>query len=108
MMGWLLIILAENTLSAADMIARMAAALSRYNRTSADRQAQPAASGERSSVPAGASPRGAWRLILCFRMADGLNTTTRRAEILAATPVLGLRPTRWLFLRTVKEPNEDN
>jgi hypothetical protein len=34
-------------------------------------------------------PPGLWRLIRCFRIADGLNTTTR--EIGTSVPVFGLR-----------------
>src|SRR6516225_9974603 len=44
----------------------------------------------------------------CFRMADGLNTMTRRGEIGTSVPVFGLRPIRWPFFLTMKEPNEDN
>src|SRR4029079_2636566 len=47
-------------------------------------------------------------LMRCLRIADALNTTTRRAEIGTSLPVLGLRPTRWPFLRTTNEPKEDN
>src|SRR5438477_11583859 len=47
-------------------------------------------------------------LIRCLRMAEGLNTITRRGEIGTSLPVLGLRPTRWPFLRTTKEPNEES
>src|SRR6202011_880377 len=49
-----------------------------------------------------------WPLIRCFRMADGLNTITRRGEIGTSVPVLGLRPIRWPFLRTMNEPNDDS
>ncbi len=49
-----------------------------------------------------------WPLILCLRIADGLNTITRRGEIGTSVPVFGLRPMRWPFLRTMKEPNEDS
>src|SRR5215475_11041281 len=51
---------------------------------------------------------GVWPLIRCLRIADGLNTITRRGEIGTSVPVLGLRPTRWPFLRTMNEPNEDS
>src|ERR1044071_1515117 len=52
---------------------------------------------------------GPWLpLIRCFRMADGLNTITRRGEIGTSVPVFGLRPIRWPFLRTMKEPNDDS
>src|SRR5262249_16429575 len=47
-------------------------------------------------------------LMRCLRIADGLNTITRRGEIGTSFPVFGLRPIRWPFLRTTKEPNEDN
>ena len=47
-------------------------------------------------------------LIRCFRMADGLNTITRRGEIGTSVPVFGLRPIRWPFLRTMNEPNDDS
>ena len=36
----------------------------------------------------------AWPLIRCFRIADGLNTITRRGEIGTSVPVFGLRPIR--------------
>src|SRR5262249_20932753 len=49
-----------------------------------------------------------WLLMRCFRIADGLNTITRRGEIGTSLPVLGFRPIRWPFLRTTNEPNEDN
>ena len=44
----------------------------------------------------------------CLRIADGLNTITRRGEIGTSLPVFGLRPTRWPFLRTTNEPNDDS
>jgi hypothetical protein len=47
-------------------------------------------------------------LICCFRIADGLNTTTRRGEIVASVPVFGLRPMRSFFLRTMNDPNDDS
>src|SRR5712672_510329 len=47
-------------------------------------------------------------LMRCLRMADGLNTITRRGEIGTSFPVLGLRPTRCPFLRTTTEPKDDN
>ena len=50
----------------------------------------------------------AWPLIRCFRIADGLNTITRRGEIGTSVPVFGLRPIRWPFLRTMNEPNDDS
>src|SRR5450830_860125 len=50
----------------------------------------------------------AWPLMRCLRIADGLNTITRRGEIGTSLPVLGLRPIRWPFLRTTNEPNEDS
>src|SRR5579863_2001744 len=46
--------------------------------------------------------------ILCFIMAEALKTATRRGKIGTATPVLGFRPMRWPFLRTVNVPNDDN
>src|ERR1700733_6372660 len=62
--------------------------------------------GIQSAVP---SPLLAlWPLIRCFRMADGLNTITRRGEIGTSVPVLGLRPMRWPFLRTMNEPNDES
>src|ERR1700722_14638657 len=59
-------------------------------------------SAEASPFPA------ACPLIRCFRMAEGLNTITRRGEIGTSVPVFGLRPIRWPFLRTMNEPNDDN
>src|SRR5262245_29802488 len=47
-------------------------------------------------------------LMRCFRIADGLNTITRLGEIGTSFPVFGFRPMRWPFLRTTKEPNDDN
>ena len=47
-------------------------------------------------------------LMRCLRIADGLNTMTRRGEIGTSLPVFGLRPIRWPFLRTTNEPNEDS
>jgi hypothetical protein len=41
-------------------------------------------------------------------MADGLNTITRRGEMGTSLPVLGLRPIRWPFLRTTKEPKDES
>src|SRR5712671_1375530 len=38
-----------------------------------------------------ATPPGLWPLTRCFRMADGLNTITRRGEIASSVP--GLRGT---------------
>src|SRR5258707_340363 len=37
-------------------------------------------------------------LMCCLRIADGLNTITRRGEIGTSVPVLGLRPIRCPFL----------
>src|ERR1700730_8214553 len=51
------------------------------------------------------SPSG---LMRCLRIADGLNTITRRGEIGTSLPVFGFRPILWPLLRTTKEPNEDN
>src|SRR5262249_37639575 len=53
-------------------------------------------------------PPPEFALIRCFRIADGLNTITRRGEIGTSFPVFGLRPIRCPFLRTTKEPNDDN
>ena len=47
-------------------------------------------------------------LIRSFNLIEGRNTTTRRAEIGHSSPVLGLRPMRSDFLRTVNVPNEDS
>ena len=47
-------------------------------------------------------------LMRFLRIAEGLNTMTRRGEIGTSLPVLGLRPTRWPFLRTTNEPNDDS
>jgi hypothetical protein len=43
----------------------------------------------------------------CLRIADGLNTTTRRGEI-GTYPSSGLRPIRWPFLRTTNDANEES
>src|SRR5262245_64228856 len=67
--------------------------------------------------PPPCSPRGVENYLLppasallmrCLRIADGLNTITRRGEIGTSLPVLGLRPIRWPFLRSTKEPKEDS
>src|SRR5215471_11132817 len=47
-------------------------------------------------------------LILNLRIADGLNTMTRRGDIGTSLPVLGLRPIRWPFFLTTNEPNEES
>src|ERR1700722_15446262 len=44
----------------------------------------------------------------CLRIADGLNTITRRGEIGTSVAVFGLRPIRWPFVRPTKEANHDN
>jgi len=46
--------------------------------------------------------------ILRFIIAEALKTATRRGTIGTSTPVLGFRPMRWPFLRTVNVPNDDN
>src|SRR5581483_12397229 len=55
-----------------------------------------------------ASSATAMPLMRCLRIADGLNTMTRRGEIGTSLPVFGLRPMRCPFLRTTNEPNDDN
>src|SRR5689334_3658677 len=45
---------------------------------------------------------------LCRRSGEGLNDTTRLAEIGASSPVFGLRPTRAFFRRTTKLPKRAN
>src|SRR5260370_25112004 len=50
----------------------------------------------------------AQELMLCLRIADGLNTITLRGEIGTSLPVLGLRPILWRFLRTTKAPKEES
>src|SRR5215203_5018644 len=47
-------------------------------------------------------------LMRCLRIAEGLNTITRRGEIGTSLPVFGLRPIRWPFLRTTNEPNDES
>jgi len=47
-------------------------------------------------------------LMRCLRIVEGLNTTTRRGEIGTSSPVLGLRPDLWPFLRTTNEPNDES
>src|SRR5215813_2058781 len=47
-------------------------------------------------------------LMRCLRIADGLNTITRRGEIGTSLPVFGLRPILWPFLRTTNEPNDES
>jgi hypothetical protein len=58
--------------------------------------------------PAGVAVPAHLPLMRCFRIADGLNTTMRRGEIVASMPVFGLRPVRCFFLRTINDPNDDN
>src|SRR6476646_4388240 len=55
-------------------------------------------------------PDGSWDFVLirCLRIADGLNTITRRGEIGTSLPVLGFRPIRWPFFLTTNEPNEES
>ena len=48
------------------------------------------------------------RIYCCLRMADGLNTRTRRGRIVAGSRVFGLRPRRSPFWRTTNEPKELN
>ena len=45
---------------------------------------------------------------LSLRTTDGLNETTRRAEISAGSPVFRLRPRRSLFWRTVNTPSPES
>jgi hypothetical protein len=47
-------------------------------------------------------------LMHCLRIADGLNTITRRGEIGTSLAVLKLRPILWPFLRTTNEPNDES
>src|SRR5204863_9390398 len=47
-------------------------------------------------------------LMRCLRIAEGLNTITRRGEIGTSVPVLGLRPILCPLLRTTNDPKEDN
>src|SRR4030095_4515829 len=54
------------------------------------------------------APPSELALMRCLRMADGLNTITRRGEMGTSLPVLGLRPIRCPFLRTTNDPKEDN
>jgi hypothetical protein len=44
------------------------------------------------------TPPRLWPLIRCFRIADGVNTITRREEFATSEPVFGLRPIRRPFL----------
>jgi hypothetical protein len=44
------------------------------------------------------TPPRLWPLIRCFRIADGVNTITRRGEFGTSEPVFGLRPIRRPFL----------
>src|SRR6187402_1552744 len=54
------------------------------------------------------APPSEFALIRCFRIAEGLNTITRRGEIGTSLPVFGLRPMRCPFLRTTNEPNDES
>src|SRR5207245_2659267 len=59
--------------------------------------------------PAGSAPLAtSAALILCLRTLLGLKTITRRGEIGTSCPVFGLRPTRWPFCLTTKDPNEES
>ena len=60
------------------------------------------------SPSAGALTSAGSALIRDFNTLDGLKTITRRGRIGTSTPVFGLRPMRWPFERTTKEPNEDS
>src|ERR1700681_3511564 len=53
----------------------------------------------------GASPSP---LMRCLRISEGLHTIPRRGDIGTSLPVLGFLPTRWPFLRTTNEPNEES
>src|ERR1700676_328824 len=55
----------------------------------------PIDSGHRGYSP---TPPRLWPLIRCFRIADGVNTITRREEFATSAPVFGLRPIRRPFL----------
>src|SRR5262249_37634400 len=44
----------------------------------------------------------------CLRIAEGLNTITRRGEIGTSVPVFGFLPIRRPFLRTTNEPKDDS
>jgi hypothetical protein len=44
----------------------------------------------------------------CLRIAEGLNTITRRGEIGTSLPVFGFRQILWPFLRTTKEPKDES
>jgi hypothetical protein len=70
-------------------------------------RSQRASAEEPSSATSVLVPDG-FPLICCFRIADGLNTITRRGEIVTSVPVFGLRPMRWFFLRTMNEPNDES
>src|SRR5262249_21994010 len=72
------------------------------------RLVQSGLSGSRYGVDAALSSPSGPALMRCLRIADGLNTITRRGEIGTSVPVFGLRPMRWPFLRTTKEPNEES
>jgi len=43
-----------------------------------------------------------------LRISDGLNTSTRRAETTAFSPVFGLHPILCPLLRTTKEPKDES
>jgi hypothetical protein len=55
---------------------------------------QPAGTEARGSAGASTALPVVWPLIRRFRIAEGLNTTTRREDIGTSVPVFGLRPMR--------------
>jgi hypothetical protein len=60
------------------------------------------ASADEASSATGFLVTDRFPFICCFKIADGLNTTTRRDEIGATVPVFGLRPMRCFFFRAMK------
>src|SRR5258708_34247147 len=51
---------------------------------------------------------GVWPFMTALRTWLGRNTRTRRGAIGPSSPVLGLRPMRWLLRRTAKVPKDES
>jgi hypothetical protein len=68
-------------------------------------QSQEAGAKEPSSAT-GVLVSDRFPLTCCFRIAEGLNTITRRGEIGTSTPVFGFRPRRCPFFLMMNDPND--
>jgi hypothetical protein len=71
----------------------------RYDLTGPKKAIRTCPTGFQHIAATHATRRGLWPLIRCFRIADGLNTITRRGGIGTLVLVFELRPIRRPFLR---------